>query len=166
MTKADNTYLVIALAEMEKTFERQLASFEVIKTTVRALLSSASLIVALVSALQIFASPIFSPGWLICYRIGLLLAGCLYVALISLCSKALWPVAPVLPLACEWDVLTTAYRDLSEHDRLSKQLSAVLNAIDLNRPLIKRYVMFSMAATALLPLIVVILLLLALIPRI
>jgi hypothetical protein len=164
--KSDNGYLLIPLAEMQKTFDLQLASFDTIKTQSRALFSSASLLVALVSALQIFSNTSFPPEWLPWYRAGLVLAGLLYVALIVLCSLALWPAAPVLPIDAKWEELATTFKGLSEQDRLLKHLSGVLNAIDLNRPLVKRYTRFSKAATLIFPLIVITLLLLALIPRI
>lgn len=165
MTKEDNAYLQVALDEMRKTFDLQLGSFDTIKATVRALLGSASLIVGLVSTLQIFSPATFAPMWLPWYQIGLGAAGVFYVILIVFCSMALWPAVPVLPVAAEWDELVTTYKGLSENERLAKQLSAILNAMDLNRPKVQHYAFCSRAASFLLPVIVTILLLLALIPR-
>lgn len=163
--KNNYRYLEISLAEMQRDLELQIGSFDTIKATVRSVLSSASLIVSLVGALQLVTARI-DPAWLCLYRSGVILAAVLYVALIVLCIAALWPVRVWSPLKPEWDNLVTTFKDLNDEDIISKYLSSVLNAIDKNAPLLKNYIRLQMAALILLPLIVMVLLSLALIPRI
>jgi hypothetical protein len=161
----DFRYLEIPLAEIQRDLNLQIGSFDVIKTTVRSVLSSASLIVSLVGALQLVTARI-APAWLCLYQTGVILTAVLYVALIVLCIAALWPVSVWSPLKPEWDNLVTTFIDLNEEEIISKHLSSVLSAIEKNKPLLKSYVRLQMAALILLPIIVVILLSLALIPRI
>jgi hypothetical protein len=158
-------YLEISLTEMQRDLGLQIGSFDSIKANVRSVLSSASLIVSLVGALQLVTARI-DPAWLYLYRSGVILAAVLYVVLIALCIAALWPVSVWSPLKPEWDNLVTTFKDLNEEDIILKYLSSVLNAIDRNGSLLKNYVRLQRTALILLPIIVVVLLSLALIPRV
>jgi len=135
------------------------------KATLRSILSSASLIVSLISAIQLLTLNILQ-DWIWLYHLGIWLTAVLYIALIIVCAMGLWPTYVVGPISSEWDELTTAFADLSEYDILLKELSAVLNATELNAPVVKRYRKLQTVALVLLPTIVVILLLMALIPRV
>lgn len=164
-TKDENLYLKIPLEEMQKLHAEQKSSFDAIKTTIRAVLSAASLIISMVSALQIYTNRI-APEWAWFYGLGVALAIILYAALVIVCVMGLWPVHVKNPIDANWDILTTDYKELTEQEAIRKHLSTVLNAIELTMPLVTRYKRLSIIALVLLPLIVSILLLLTLIPRI
>lgn len=165
MKKEENVlYLEIALDEMQRLFSAQMASFDTIKTNVRAVLSSASLIVSLVSALQLLTVKV-ADAYVGLYRLGIGVVAILYVALMVMCVAALLPVRVVNPLLAEWDTLTTAYKGLSKKDALLARLSSVLNAIEKNTPEVERFRKMQIGALALLPLLVITLLLLTLLPK-
>jgi hypothetical protein len=163
--KEDTHYLNIPLEEMQRSLDHQRDSFDTIKTTVRSVLSAASLIVSLVGALQLINSRI-APAWLWLYWIGIAVTATLYVALILFSVVILMPIIPSSPLAANWDVLTTAFKDLDEKEMKLKQLSSILNAIEKNKPILDYLVKLQRFVLILLPFIVVILLLLSLLPRI
>lgn len=158
-------YLEISFDEMQRLYAAQVSGFDSIKTNVRAVLSAASLIVSLVSALQILTVRVV-PGYLWLYQTGVGLAAILYVVLVSLCIMALLPIKVITPLSPDWDELVTAYKGLSEKEALMKRLSSTLNAIESNQPMVERFRKMQMGALILLPVLVVMLLLLTLIPRI
>jgi hypothetical protein len=162
---SENLFLEIPLAEMKRTLDRQVDGLDTIKATVRSVLSAGSLIVSLVAALQLVTAKI-DPKWFWLYKDGIVLAAVLYVALIITCILALWPTTVVGPIKPDWDILTTAFKGLSEKEAFLEQLSSILNAIDLNRPIVNRYKYLQMIALALLPALVLVLLLLAFIPRV
>jgi quinol-cytochrome oxidoreductase complex cytochrome b subunit len=106
-----------------------------------------------------------SDDWYWVYQFGVGAIIVLYIALIVVCIVALWPVEIFNPIAPEWDLLTTAYKGLNEKETVSQRLSSVLNAIELNKPLLKRVTKLQATALVLLPTLVVILILLTLLPR-
>ncbi len=158
-------YLKIPLHYMRRTLDRQVDGIDTIKATVRSVLGAASLIVSLVAALQIL-TPGIAPEWDWLYRAGIGLAAGLYVVLITACALALRPTNVFGPILSDWDELTTAFKGLDEKESISKELSSVLNAIELNTPIVRRYARLQQIAVTILPLIVLALLLLALLPRV
>jgi hypothetical protein len=158
------SHLDIPLQELQRTYENQLAGIDSIKTTVRTVFGSASLIVSLASALQLLTATV-APASLSLYRMGVAVIALLYLVLIAVCIAGIWPVYTVRPLAPEWDELTTAYKNMDEEQMKSKQLSSLLNAIDMNRPIVKRFARLQATALILLGVIVTLLLSLAWIPR-
>jgi hypothetical protein len=166
MAKIDETlYLRIPLEEMQRLYNDQKISLDTIKTNIRAVLSAASFIISMVSALQIYTNRI-EPAWALVYGLGVLSAAVLYVGLIAVCILGLLPAYPFSPIEANWNTLTTAYKGLSDQQAIELRLSSVLNAIQLNRPIINQYKRYLIIALVLLPLIVIVLLLLVLIPRV
>jgi hypothetical protein len=163
--KENIRYLDIPLEEIKRDLENQRGSFDTIKANVRSVLSSASLIISLVGALQLATARI-DPAWIWLYWGGLILAAALYVVLLVVCCMALMPVRVYAPIAAEWNYLTTAYKDISEKDSRLKQMSSTLNVIDKNAPLLNKLARLQIAALILLPIIVIVILSLGLIPRI
>ena len=161
----ETLYLEIVLADAEDAYVRQLDSIDKIKTSIRSYLSAASLLLALGGAFQILTMP-SNPFWLGWHRFGLGLVGVFYVALITLCAVALFPVSVGGPTALEWDEMTTAYKGLSKIDALRKRLISWLQIIELNKPAVTRMRRLGITIGILLPLQVVVLLLLAMIPRV
>jgi hypothetical protein len=161
----NTNYLDIPLEVMKKDLENQVGSFDTIKATVRSVLSAASLIISLVGALQLVTVHV-APAWLWLYWSGVILAAVLYVTLIVVCIIALMPVRPWLPIKPEWDNLTTTFKGMNEEEINLKYLSSILNAIEKNTPVIEKFVCLQRVALILLPVIVIVLLSLALIPRV
>jgi hypothetical protein len=163
--KEDIRYLEIPLELMKRDLKDQTDSIDTIKATVRSVLSAASLIISLVGALQLVTARV-APNWLWLYWIGVTLAAGLYVALIVLCSIALMPVQSWLPIEPEWDNLTTTFKGMGDEEILLKYLSSILSTRDKSSPTIQKLVCLQRATLILLPIIVILLLSLAYIPRI
>jgi hypothetical protein len=159
------SHLDVPLEEMQGTYTSQLAGIDTIKTTIRTIFGAASLIVSLASALQVFAVRPVPADWLNTYQNGIVFIAVLYLALIIVCIAGMWPVYIWRPLLPEWDVLTTVYKGLDEEQTKAKKLSSLLNAIELNQPVVTRFYRLQVTALILLPLLVLLLLLLAWIPR-
>ena len=162
----DNTFgIQVCIEEMQKTLERVLASMDTIKNTARSTLSSASIILALVSALQILSPRIQAP-WVPVYGIGLAIIAIAYVILVALCVYVLAPVSMIGPVSPEWSALKEAFTDKDQQEIMLLRLGGLINAIDQNKPIVKHYSRLSIIASALLPALVGFLLLLALVPRV
>lgn len=154
-----------ALDEVEKAYTNQLSSMDAIKSTTRSILSSASLIVSLISTLQLFTSKV-APEWLIWYRAGVGLIAFLYIILILLCIIVLVPTNMFGPVSLNWKVLVETFDKKKEKDVIDMRVSALINAIDLNRPNVRRASRLTLVTCIILPIIVITLILLAMIPRV
>jgi hypothetical protein len=160
----ENLDIRVSITEMQLLLSQINGSIEVCKSTSRSILSSASLIIALVGALQIFSSKINS-NYLTCFRIGIGVTAILYIALIVCCIIVLNPARISSPIAPSWDVLQEAFSDKTERELLKTQLSAYLNSIKKNEIVVNRSAHLTTTANILLPIIVLFLFLLALIPK-
>lgn len=162
---ATRSHLDFPLAEMQRMFHSQLDGITSIKTTIRAVFGSASLIVSLIGALQLFTAPV-PIEWLPFYRGTLALIAVLYVVLILVCVAGMWPVAINPPLNALWDELTTVFKGKDDQEMITMYLSAVLQAIEFNAPIVKRFYKLQVIALILLPILVVLILSLAWLPRV
>jgi|APSaa5957512622_1039677.scaffolds.fasta_scaffold245009_2 hypothetical protein len=71
----ENYDIQIALEEMKAKLERQYAGMDAIKATARSLLSSSSLVLAVLSTLQIFLNTdTINSAWAFWYRAGVVIA--------------------------------------------------------------------------------------------
>lgn len=167
--------LEISIEEMRYRLKSQYEGVDAIKATARTVFGASSLIVSLLAALQLSnvrVDPTFSAA----YSIGVVLAMALYAFQITLCISVLLPVSLNGPVKEDWDILYesfTGWNELlqdftgkSEIEILRKRLSAYLNAIELNEPIISDSRRTATWASYILPVIVIILLLLSLIPRV
>lgn len=162
--KAQQDHLTIPLHETQQAYQAQAAGMDGIKTTIRTVFASSSLIVSLVAALQLLTANVAN-GWLGVQHLLITAIAVLYVLLIILCVVGMWPVLYNIPLPMHWDVLTTTFQKMTDHEMTSMHLSAILQAIELNRPIVKRFMWIQRIILILLPLIVLLALLLAWIPR-
>jgi len=162
--KSQKYHLEIPLLELQRSHDAQLAGIDSIKTTVRAVFSSASLIVSLIGALQLFTVKI-AREWIFVYQGVLVTIALLYLALIIICIAGMWPVRifPVLPP--RWDTLTTTFQNMNDEEMTTMHLSAVLQAIDKNGPIVNRFYRLEVAALFILPVLVLLVLFLAWLPR-
>lgn len=165
MATKNTAYLDIPLREAQRAFSMQSDGVEAIKTTIRTVFSASSLIVSLVAALQLVTANV-APEWLTVYQWLIVVIAVLYLLLIVMCVLGMSPVNYNLPIEMEWDVLTMAFQNLNEHDTLTKYLSSILNVIDLNRLIVARLLRIERAVLILLPIIVLLILALAWLPRV
>lgn len=160
----NNFDLQVATEEMQAVLNRQYDGMDAIKATARSILSAASLITALLGALQIFSARI-DPAYQVLYPYGITMALVLYIALIAGCAVALLPVTMKGPIAPNWKVLSDSFVGKDERAIMEMRLSCLLNAIDLNAPLLRRMRLVTILSGALLVLEVCLLVMLSLIPR-
>ena len=144
----DLTGLTTAVDEAKAYYHSQEKAIESIKTTARAIFSSASLVVSLLGALQLFSnSPQTSPPWVSIVAIVLVVAT--YILAIQYSMLAQMPVSFVTPVKMELAELDSAYVGKGKEDVLKQQLVNYLNAIKGNRGAIeerKKWVKYSAAS--------------------
>jgi hypothetical protein len=157
-------HLDIPLSEMRRSFQAQSDGIDSIKGTIKTVFGSASLIVSLIGALQLFTTTV-APQWLPWYQIALVVIAVLYLALIIVCVAGMWPAYLYPPLNPKWDELTTTFQNMNEQEMTTMYLSAVLKAIQLNKPIVRRFVRLEITALILLPILVLLILFLAWLPR-
>lgn len=160
----DHLDLQVSIEEMRGVLKQQWDGMDAIKATARSVLSAASLIVALLGALQVLNARV-DPAYQDLYHAGILVALGLYVLLVAGCSTALLPVTMKGPVMASWEVLQQAFSGKEEREILKMRLSGLLNAIALNTGPLRRMRALTTLALLLLPLEVVLLMLLGLIPR-
>jgi hypothetical protein len=122
------------------------------------------LIISLIGALQLFTTTV-TPESLPLYKIVLLIIAILYVALIIVCVMGMWPVYVAQPLNANWDQLTKTFKDMDDLEMTRMHLSAVLQSIERNAPVVKRFYLLEITALIILPIIVLLILFLAWLPR-
>lgn len=122
------------LGEVIRSFERQLASFDDLKVSSRTTLTASSIIFALASFLQYNQLHIAEPA----NTILKLVIAVLYLAVIVLSIFVSSPMEYYAPVKADWDVLTKAFYNKDEEEVLRMQISATLDVIKLNRPMVTK----------------------------
>jgi hypothetical protein len=144
----DLTGLITAVDEAKAYYQSQEKAIESIKTTARAIFGSASLVVSLLGALQLFSkSPRTSPPWVSVAAIISVVVFYILAIYFSLLSQM--PVSFVTPVKMGLAELDSAYVGKGKENVLKQQLVNYLNAIDGNRKAIeerKRWVKYSAMA--------------------
>lgn len=161
---SDDSDLKVAIDEMSRNLRLQFEAMDTHKTTARAILSAASLIIGLMGVLQL-ARPSIQTPFVSLYNLGIVLAMIVYVVLISLAVWSIMAVSMASPIKSDWETLKTYFVGKCGRDLLKMQLSAILNAIRFNDVLLTRQRRLVTAACVCLPVIVLILMALSLIPR-
>lgn len=153
----------IAIQEMRYLIEDQSKSLELAKSTAQNVLSAASLIIALVGILPVLnASQQYNHTQ--CHWGLILLAAVLYTLLIIVCVYILGLQNFHGPIAADWPELYNSFVKHTDKTMILKtRLSAYLNALELNKPVVNRKTRLANLAAALLPAIVILLFLAALI---
>lgn len=156
--------LKVCVDEMNRNLKLQYEGVDVLKATARSILSAASLVSGLMGVLQL-ARPVVKADFLELYNLGIVVAVVLYVALIIVCVISITGITMFAPVAADWRTLKTTFAVKTGDDLLDLQISALLNAITTNEPIIKRQRNLVIAACVLLPAIIVVLFALSLVPR-
>lgn len=155
----------VPLQEMKRMYAGQSAGFDAVKNTIRSVFSAAGLILALLGALQVFSAKVV-PEWQAAYYWALAAIFALYLVFIVICIAGMWPVYWYPVFDNNWDILSTTFQDMTKDQEDAMYISAIIQAIDLNSPIVKRYADREKAALILFPIIVMLVLSLAFIPRV
>jgi hypothetical protein len=156
----------VAISEMQKYLDGQYQSVSAVKNVVEQILGAASLIIAIIGALQLFNARI-QPQYQAIYNGLIVVTVILYIVLIA---SSIWVLSPTEvkgPISADWDELYKGYvGHENEIDILKQQLSNYLNAIKLNDPIIIKRSRRTWIPAILLPVIVILVFSLSLLPRI
>lgn len=126
------------LEDMQSHIEKQSIGIAAVKDTARSIFGAASLIVALIGALQVFDAPVPDGAFGVVYRIGVVLIMILYPLLIVLCLKTLAPVIFYGPIKPELEILRETYTGKDEREILKQRLVNCLNVIPKNEAAIQK----------------------------
>lgn len=142
----------LVLDELKAALLAQFSNADGMDGKLKQLLSSASLILSLVTTLQITtgiqrASPV--------YLAGLVIALLLYIALIVVIVLALRPIIYYAPIPPDWEGIARHYFDKDESAALDLLISTYIEALDKNDLPLNRKARSVTAASILLVLIVI-----------
>jgi len=119
----------LVLDELRTTLSAQFDNADGLDSKLKQLLSSASLILSIVTTLQI-TTGIERIGTL--YLIGLVVALVLYIALIVTIIRALRPMDYHAPIPSDWDEIAERYFGKDETEALDVLISTYLDALEKN----------------------------------
>ena len=154
----------IAVEEAKAAFQNQMESIKAIKNNSTALFGSASLVLSIISSLQILR-PV-PKEYFLPYLILLGLAGCIYILYFLLSIRIIASTELFLPILNDTQEYTKLFLNRSEKDILSDLLDAYLQAIHKNESIIIRRKNLSQLSNLLISLLVITLLVLAVVPSI
>jgi archaellum biogenesis protein FlaJ (TadC family) len=155
--------LQASLDEMRTELQRQFEGMDKLKDLARAILGSGSMIVAFAGVLLQVPTRM-TAGFSERFAISASLVVILYVALIVACVVVIMPAGMSGPIAPNEKELEKAYFNKNKPDVLKKQLANTLHAISLNEAPLRHRKRWVTAASFLLPLVVLAILLAALTP--
>lgn len=146
----------LVLAELRSTLSAQYSNADGLDSKLKQLLSSASLILSIVTTLQI-TTGIKQVG--LPYLIGLAVALLLYAILITFIMRALRPMTYYAPIPPKWDDIAKHYFGKDEDTALSQLISTYLDALEKNdAPLTYKTRMVNFASVLLVLIVIVLLL--------
>ena len=161
----ENNYgLKISVDEATNNLNAQFDGVEATKSTARTVLSTASLIIALISILNLDDTPLES-GHLQIYQIGMILVILIYGILLFSSLSVLMPIEMNRPIASEWKEFEEHFFKKDEERVLAEQLNAYINAHKLNEVVLQNQHKYSRVSGYSLGVIVIILLFLTIITR-
>lgn len=156
--------LKVCVDEMDRNLKLQYEGVDALKATARSVLSSASLITALMTVLQL-ARPNIQADYVSIYNATIASTMILYVSLIATCVASISGITMKAPIGADWETLYQSFASKTETDLLRMQVAALLQVVKLNEPIVNRQRWLVLTSCILLPIIVFILLGLSLIPR-
>lgn len=128
----------VAASEAVKAYNDQLESIKSIKDTAKTILSSTSIVFALMSSFQITQVPLNekSDAFFVVGSITLLL----FALLIWSCIRVLLPKKIIYPLKSDWETYDTAFMGKDEVDVQKMVTNAYLETVTLNDGVIRSMV--------------------------
>jgi hypothetical protein len=127
----ENFDMRVALDHAKYSLEKQFESVDSFKETSKALLGSASLVVAVAGSIQALRGAM--PGSTVLFGLFLCVALAAFGVVIFGCMRVISPLTMHLPVKADWDLYQEAFFGKEERDVLKESLSAHLNAIDINK---------------------------------
>lgn len=156
----------ISVSEMKRRLDGVYSGIDEIKKTFRSIFSAASLIVALIGALQIFSVKVI-PAYQVYYTALFITSMVLYVFLIIGCIWMLSPIKVKGPTPEDWDVLYEGFSSQKDDIEIYKQLlSNYINAINKSEVIAEKRYRWALFFLPILPIIVVLMLIIGLLPKI
>ena len=152
--------LRLALEEMRMLYEQRFESSDALDKKAGTLLSSASLVLSIVTTLQLTQSGPDQPWF---YWFGLFLAFGLYIGMITLTVIAITPKTYTTPIKADWNVLDQRLFQNDEQHALLNLIKAYMDRNNASKTIIKRKANQIRWAGGLLAIIVVLLSLLSLV---
>lgn len=135
VTESDHLDFKIAIQIASNALQKQHEGFDSVKNTAKTYLQTASLVMGLVSGLQL-ANPVHSPSS--SYQTFFI---CMLVAYAVSIAMSLWLVAPVRifgPIDPQWDVIQAYIIGKTNHEVLYNYLNGLSNACEKNSPILKK----------------------------
>ena len=166
MTKKDDTIegLKLSFEEVFRHYDAQINTLRILRETARTFFASASLFVTFMISLNIFFVSV-EPAFQKQYNSSLFGLVFFYIALLIVCVVSLIPSALFTPFPDDYDILTKSLCK-SEPDRLAMMISAYLQCMECNAPIIIRKVRLIYLAGGLIGIIVILITFLATIPKV
>lgn len=156
----------ITVSEMKYRLEEVYKGIDEIKMTFRNVFGAASLIVALMGALQIFSADVV-PEDKDLYYLLISFSIALYVLLIAGCIWMISPVKVAGPTPAKWDKLKAGFIDREDKSKIYEQLiKNYINAINESEGKVTQRYKWGKLFLYLLPIIVVLLFWISLLPRV
>jgi hypothetical protein len=122
----------LVLEEQRRAFDSISNAAGTLDNKLQALLGSASLIISLLSTIQI-ATLRETAGWL--FWLGLVVIAALYIWMVYIIIGGLKPLEYFTPIPNTWEQLTDEYFAVSENTALNQQISNYLDYGERNRTL-------------------------------
>jgi hypothetical protein len=122
----------LVLEEQRRAFDSIGAAAGVLDGKLQALLGSASLIISLVSTIQITVLR-QSGGWL--FWMGLAVVIALYIWMVSIITGGLKPLEYLVPISNSWEELTEQFFEVDDNEGINQQISNYLMYTEQNREL-------------------------------
>lgn len=145
----------LVLDEQRRAFDAVSAAADVLDGKLQSLLGSASLIISLLSTIQI-AVLRQTAGWL--FWLGLVVILALYIWMVNIIVRGLRPLKYFTPIPNSWEELTEQYFNVNENESLNQQISNYLDYTERNRELNFNKIQAVHRATRLFMIILVVLL--------
>lgn len=130
-----NLDVLVSIQEMSTALQRQHEGIDAIKKTATTYLQIASLVVALISGLQLSNSNrlLIAP-----YRYIFISIFLFYIFAVSITILVILPTRIEGPISPKWEILQEQFLDKKDRDVLVRQLSAIVNAIEKNMPILEK----------------------------
>lgn len=160
----ENIDVTVSIAEANNSLQLQYGGMDAVKANTRQLFGSASLILSLVTILTI--NRVVPESLFYIYVGALVIAAILYVVIVTLCIYILSPVVVKTPIEPSLEVYQEYLLQKEGRELQLQRLSAYLNAVNLNGPIIAKRVRLFRVASILFVFLIVYLMAVSVIPSI
>jgi len=165
-TSGDREFIyTLLLSEMKINLEEIYSGITASKKFVQQIFTSSSLLIAIISSLQIFNEKIFNDNSLL-FTTGIFVVALLYIVQVALCIIVMSPVGAIGVVGSDWDVLFPAYvNNKTKIEALRQHLSSYIKAVNANYPIMLKRAKLARITGYLFPIIILLLFILSFINR-